>query len=144
MVHHTIATRITKASSASSKINPMNFHLLRHAAMALIVGTLVACTTTTKPDYDPAALGGIAGDQRGPGGHGDRASRLQVGHGRRVIDRLGGGRAGDRSEEHTSELQSPDHLVCRLLLEKKKKKQQEIGYTNQRHSERETTYGELS
>src|SRR5438552_6126746 len=37
------------------------------------------------------------------------------------------GRAGraahdrpERSEEHTSELQSPDHLVCRLLLEKKK------------------------
>src|SRR5438552_11076155 len=29
---------------------------------------------------------------------------------------------GVRSEEHTSELQSPDHLVCRLLLEKKKKK----------------------
>src|SRR5947208_6668707 len=29
-----------------------------------------------------------------------------------------------RSEEHTSELQSPDHLVCRLLLEKKKKKKQ--------------------
>src|SRR5258708_28894222 len=27
-----------------------------------------------------------------------------------------------RSEEHTSELQSPDHLVCRLLLEKKKDK----------------------
>src|SRR5438552_14565806 len=27
-----------------------------------------------------------------------------------------------RSEEHTSELQSPDHLVCRLLLEKRKKK----------------------
>src|SRR5258708_22850118 len=34
------------------------------------------------------------------------------------------GAAGEhvaRSEEHTSELQSPDHLVCRLLLEKKKK-----------------------
>src|SRR5260364_119582 len=29
--------------------------------------------------------------------------------------------AWQRSEEHTSELQSPDHLVCRLLLEKKKK-----------------------
>src|SRR5947208_12070687 len=28
-------------------------------------------------------------------------------------------RAAARSEEHTSELQSPDHLVCRLLLEKK-------------------------
>src|SRR5690554_7442310 len=30
---------------------------------------------------------------------------------------------GNRSEEHTSELQSRPHLVCRLLLEKKKKKQ---------------------
>src|SRR5258708_13782280 len=30
----------------------------------------------------------------------------------------------NRSEEHTSELQSPDHLVCRLLLEKKKATQQ--------------------
>src|SRR5258708_30253724 len=30
-------------------------------------------------------------------------------------------RSSRRSEEHTSELQSPDHLVCRLLLEKKKK-----------------------
>src|SRR5258708_30823470 len=29
--------------------------------------------------------------------------------------------ANSRSEEHTSELQSPDHLVCRLLLEKKSK-----------------------
>src|SRR5215216_811533 len=29
-------------------------------------------------------------------------------------------RRSARSEEHTSELQSPDHLVCRLLLEKKK------------------------
>src|SRR5207253_7744140 len=31
-----------------------------------------------------------------------------------------------RSEEHTSELQSRGHLVCRLLLEKKKKKQRNI------------------
>src|SRR2546426_1693697 len=42
-------------------------------------------------------------------------------------DRLPGhaelrGGDGDRSEEHTSELQSPCNLVCRLLLEKKKKK----------------------
>src|SRR5687768_18227992 len=35
-----------------------------------------------------------------------------------------GRRDGDRSEEHTSELQSRLHLVCRLLLEKKKKKNQ--------------------
>src|SRR2546426_7760166 len=33
--------------------------------------------------------------------------------------------AAARSEEHTSELQSPCNLVCRLLLEKKKKKQEE-------------------
>src|SRR5690348_17807936 len=35
---------------------------------------------------------------------------------------LGYGVLGGRSEEHTSELQSPVHLVCRLLLEKKKEK----------------------
>src|SRR5258708_20456736 len=33
-----------------------------------------------------------------------------------------------RSEEHTSELQSPDHLVCRLLLEKKKTKSTRLTY----------------
>src|SRR5256885_17184366 len=37
------------------------------------------------------------------------------------VRRLGeSARAGARSEEHTSELQSPCNLVCRLLLEKKK------------------------
>src|SRR5947208_13473399 len=46
------------------------------------------------------------------------AHRYRRGHARRrgtPRDRVA------RSEEHTSELQSPDHLVCRLLLEKKKK-----------------------
>src|SRR5258708_21578173 len=38
-----------------------------------------------------------------------------------------------RSEEHTSELQSPDHLVCRLLLEKKKiKYKRDSGYHHNR------------
>src|SRR6266581_5601584 len=45
---------------------------------------------------------------------------------RGVCQGCGGARRSDahsrRSEEHTSELQSPVHLVCRLLLEKKKKK----------------------
>src|SRR5947208_9541353 len=55
-------------------------------------------------------------------------SRLRAGahrRGTRVRVRLvvTGADRGDRSEEHTSELQSPDHLVCRLLLEKKKKDQ---------------------
>src|SRR5256885_6506910 len=40
----------------------------------------------------------------------------------RAAGRRSGRRRGPRSEEHTSELQSPCNLVCRLLLEKKKKK----------------------
>src|SRR5438552_13116391 len=42
----------------------------------------------------------------------------------------GRGDSAGRSEEHTSELQSPDHLVCRLLLEKKKKKKNKNKYYN--------------
>src|SRR5256885_11026016 len=38
------------------------------------------------------------------------------------------GTRGGRSEEHTSELQSPCNLVCRLLLEKKKKKQYQLDH----------------
>src|SRR2546429_6740110 len=41
--------------------------------------------------------------------------------GRRAADAPRPGQQGLRSEEHTSELQSRLHLVCRLLLEKKKK-----------------------
>src|SRR2546422_6542284 len=49
---------------------------------------------------------------------------FHVEHGRGSQGILRGGRLHDdeRSEEHTSELQSRLHLVCRLLLEKKKKK----------------------
>src|SRR5207244_10039479 len=39
-------------------------------------------------------------------------------------------RNSNRSEEHTSELQSPDHLVCRLLLEKKKRPDQQTPKTD--------------
>src|SRR5258708_31301999 len=52
------------------------------------------------------------------------------GRGRQPVDL--GGRRIIRSEEHTSELQSPDHLVCRLLLEKKK--QQYVKLDPQRHN----------
>src|SRR5258708_14201638 len=41
-----------------------------------------------------------------------------------IPDRLDSAPVTTRSEEHTSELQSPDHLVCRLLLEKKKTQEQ--------------------
>src|SRR5258708_31939586 len=42
-----------------------------------------------------------------------------------IIESIPGIQRQTRSEEHTSELQSPDHLVCRLLLEKKKIKTQQ-------------------
>src|SRR5262245_65094344 len=48
----------------------------------------------------------------------------QDGQGRQAHGEDGHPRAVHRSEEHTSELQSLRHLVCRLLLEKKKKKTQ--------------------
>src|SRR2546429_1583042 len=51
----------------------------------------------------------------------DRRAALAQGLDRLVHDRVGLG-AVARSEEHTSELQSRLHLVCRLLLEKKKTK----------------------
>src|SRR5215216_7227861 len=46
--------------------------------------------------------------------------RLRAPCGRPAGGPAEGGTAARRSEEHTSELQSPDHLVCRHLLEKKK------------------------
>src|SRR5947208_11851819 len=63
-----------------------------------------------------AALTICAEAQVEPGRKSDDLSDDEITRLRRVID------AGYkvRSEEHTSELQSPDHLVCRLLLEKKK------------------------
>src|SRR5258708_24764543 len=61
------------------------------------------------------------GDHDGPPlgrlGHDRRVHRLPLEDQPGLEDE---GRARARSEEHTSELQSPDHLVCRLLLEKKK------------------------
>src|SRR5256885_14922749 len=55
-------------------------------------------------------------------GHELLGARLHGGHLRvRRLQARRSRRALDRSEEHTSELQSPCNLVCRLLLEKKKK-----------------------
>src|SRR5438552_18364136 len=54
-------------------------------------------------------------------GHVHGGGEAHVRHGRRLEGIRVGAAADDRrSEEHTSELQSPDHLVCRILLEKKK------------------------
>src|SRR2546430_6382853 len=49
--------------------------------------------------------------------------RRAIGYNHGAADRGAEIFASDRSEEHTSELQSQSNLVCRLLLEKKKKKE---------------------
>src|SRR5256885_9971099 len=54
------------------------------------------------------------------------------------------GRAAERSEEHTSELQSPCNLVCRLLLEKKKKKLKNKNIHTSRKSASESDVVSLS
>src|SRR5690625_7950560 len=65
-------------------------------------------------------------------GHGDPARQGPVAHlsgtdGDAAVARPGDlGAVPGRSEEHTSELQSRGHLVCRLLLEKKKKKERDV------------------
>src|SRR5256885_5488047 len=89
--------------------------------------TLFPYTTLFRSGRAPACHGG-----RGLGrtGEGFRAPPRRYAKGdRRVCSSLrlgrGLGKAQGRSEEHTSELQSPCNLVCRLLLEKKKKKKKE-------------------
>src|SRR5258708_29212484 len=65
---------------------------------------------------DDAAFGGGPGMVMRPEPWGEALDALvPVGQAARLV-------LPSRSEEHTSELQSPDHLVCRLLLEKKKTK----------------------
>src|SRR5207244_11163170 len=60
--------------------------------------------------------------ERVPAGGGRDLVEEALGH-EAVVGHTHG--APGRSEEHTSELQSPDHLVCRLLLEKKKNHQRD-------------------
>src|SRR5258708_31779496 len=66
----------------------------------------------------------------GGGAHGDARARSAEESGEEPEEERDAGDAPQvalrRSEEHTSELQSPDHLVCRLLLEKKKNKDSSI------------------
>src|SRR3712207_8897786 len=81
-------------------------------------------TTLCRSD-DRRAAGRARGDEADPDAHqaaalgGHRDARARAGAAR-AHGLLRG--AGGRSEEHTSELQSRQYLVCRLLLEKKTKK----------------------
>src|SRR5690606_41587477 len=93
--------------------------------------TLFPYTTLFRSLRKPVGQGGelfivrAFGFQRVPG-PGQQARHVGlVGHdvvGRQALMR-GFGRGSQRSEEHTSELQSRENLVCRLLLEKKNKNQ---------------------
>src|SRR5258708_30271533 len=84
--------------------------------------TLFPYTTLFRSVGENRALQGLPGDDHadesahddGEADHDGNAAFLE----HRLLARLRQLLA--RSEEHTSELQSPDHLVCRLLLEKKK------------------------
>src|SRR5690606_40676075 len=89
-------------------------------------------STLSLHDALPISLDGDARDQRDHGAvpvEGDRAAFLRVPHARPRLRQCR--RPPDdarpalrlRSEEHTSELQSRENLVCRLLLEKKNDKQ---------------------
>src|SRR3712207_7961646 len=69
---------------------------------------------------------GAVHDGRRPAGRRARRAAGPVAAGGARADR--GLRRGRRSEEHTSELQSRQYLVCRLLLEKKKKNMLTITY----------------
>src|SRR3712207_6873775 len=69
----------------------------------------------------------ITGERRGARELRARGIPIVEGEVERLVvggDRLRGVELADRSEEHTSELQSRQYLVCRLLLEKKKKKRE--------------------
>src|SRR2546426_6914498 len=86
--------------------------------------TLFPYTTLFRSAVRPRPRGGAFSQRLGIGAAGDRLESTARGDAvlhereRRARVHLA---AGGRSEEHTSELQSPCNLVCRLLLEKKKK-----------------------
>src|SRR5207253_8323384 len=80
--------------------------------------TVVRCSTVSSAVIDALHARGPAVRALPRAGLGELAEDSAQGVGNLTHRRL-----GFRSEEHTSELQSRGHLVCRLLLEKKKKKQ---------------------
>src|SRR2546422_1734733 len=83
--------------------------------------TLFPYTTLFRSRSAPPRLESSGGGDRRGGGGGVRPAAAGF-FPRQALTRP------ERSEEHTSELQSRLHLVCRLLLEKKKKNHSAVGY----------------
>src|SRR5690348_18064917 len=97
------ASRLRTYSCLNAAATPELYTLSLHDALPI-------CTADAESD-------GSEGDEGNAEGEGDAGAEGDASNYASFKDsRL-------RSEEHTSELQSPVHLVCRLLLEKKNKKQ---------------------
>src|SRR5258708_15491998 len=94
-------------ASAASPCRRSSRSIRRRLSISISTGCRAGCSEKKRMQRLPPTLG-----RRLPN---DRAvlNRDSIGHQEQATISL-------RSEEHTSELQSPDHLVCRLLLEKKK------------------------
>src|SRR5947208_6612192 len=94
------------------RIRPMH----SRGPLRFLGSVIIACAAAMSAAQSPAQVP-VRATPATPAGRGERAPDYpvrppappeQVARGQQL-----------RSEEHTSELQSPDHLVCRLLLEKK-------------------------
>src|SRR2546421_6813759 len=94
--------------------------------------TLFPYTTLFRSEVPRAAHRQLAGARRGLArrAHADRGPAESARRDALSRLRLSLGLRQDRSEEHTSELQSRSDLVCRLLLEKKKTKYNCNNYNN--------------
>src|SRR5437762_4929833 len=95
------------------------YTLSLHDALPIWVEELDATVRSGRPfALERVAAGGRTGRQQDDQGSHARGSRKRYATwGGRGFEPV----ARERSEEHTSELQSPMYLVCRLLLEKKKR-----------------------
>src|SRR3712207_7062065 len=93
---------------------------------ALTVIRLVRCSSAATSFSSPARVSRASAPCPGAVGHGDSSSTSVTASDRPSLPSP----AAARSEEHTSELQSRQYLVCRLLLEKKKKQQHTQTYSN--------------
>src|SRR5207244_12843974 len=97
----------------------------QRAHPSIFTRSLIPCSAPTPPPpgytlfpYTTLFRSGRQGG-KGKGRYAQNPERSGF-HGCSFFCRLRPKNGPPRSEEHTSELQSPDHLVCRLLLEKKK------------------------
>src|SRR5690606_40505441 len=107
-----VTTHITASSSINHSATPQVFTLSLHDALPIYQGGCGGASMSPDVTLLQRTLSGYAR-------HPNFAGILVVGLGceaNQIPDFM----ARERSEEHTSELQSRENLVCRLLLEKKK------------------------